>query len=214
MEFRKISGFRLHGELASQSRCWGNHPVGLGPVPADSIQNLLFLAAALGAVVASLGVVLLKNPIRATLCLILSFFPTSLIYLLYHAPFVAILQILVYAGAILMLFTFVIMMVNPAPGSGEAPDQPEAPSSRWKGPVLGLALALAALVVLPWIYGVTAALPAGPQPDDDFGSMARIADLIFRNPSENPLTVSFELISLLILVGILAALNFSRRKNA
>lgn len=183
-------------------------------MPADSIHNLLFLAAALGAVAASLGVVLLKNPIRATLCLILSFFPTSLIYLLFHAPLVAILQILVYAGAILMLFTFVIMMVNPAPGSGEAPDQPEQPSARWKGVAVGAALALAALFVLPWIHGVASALPAGPAPDEGFGGMARIADMIFRNPSENPLTVSFELISLLILVGILTALNFSRRKNA
>jgi NADH-quinone oxidoreductase subunit J len=186
----------------------------LGPVQADSINNILFLVAALGAIVASLGVVLLKNPIRATLCLILSFFPTALIYLLFHAPFVAILQILVYAGAILKHFTFVIMMVNPAPGGGEAPDQPERNPSRWKGPLLGGALLLVAGVVLPWVHGVASEIPAGPTPDEGFGGLTRIADLIFRNPSENPLTVSFELISLLILVGILAALNSSRRKNA
>jgi NADH-quinone oxidoreductase subunit J len=162
-----------------------------------------------------LAVVLARNPVRATLLLILSFLPTALLYVLLQATFVGILQILVYAGAIMMLFTFVIMMINPAPKRGEtsgsaAPDEgPGLVSSLIALAILG---GLGALVI-PLVYRAAASAPSGGAVKPGFGDLSSLADLLFRDPADNPLTVSFELISFLILVGIIAALNFSRRKG-
>ena len=159
--------------------------------------------------------VLVKNPVRATLLLILSFLPTSLVYILMHAAFVGILQILVYAGAIMMLFTFVIMMINPSPKGGESSVTNEADNLSSLTSVLGGLLALGVLgaLLIPKVYHAASAVSVAPVSKPGFGDLTSIADLIFKDPANNPLTVSFELISFLILVGIIAALNFSRRKG-
>ena len=121
-----------------------------------------------------------------------------------QAPFVGILQILVYGGAIMMLFTFVIMMINPAPKGGEIPG--EDAKIRWKGLVSTLVLlAVAGIIVIPPVYHAAMALPPAAVGKPGFGGIASLAELIFRDPANNPLTVSFELISFLILVGIIAA---------
>ena len=165
----------------------------------------------------SLAVVLARNPVRSTLLLILSFLPASLLYLLLQAPFVAILQILVYGGAIMMLFTFVIMMINPAPKEGEVPGgKPSGapvPIVRLRAVLRLLLPAAAALAFIPPVYRAAAAIPPAPVEKSGFGSLASMAELMFRNPGENPLTVSFELISFLILAGIVAAVNFNRRRT-
>ena len=164
----------------------------------------------------SLAVVLIKNPVRATLMLIASFLPTSLVYILLQASFVGILQILVYAGAIMMLFTFVIMMINPSPNEGDAPTGgAESAFSGLRGGLVGLALIGAAgALVLPLVWRAASEVSIQPVSKPGFGDLSSIARLLFEDPANNPLTVSFELISFLILVGVIAALNFSRRKGA
>jgi NADH-quinone oxidoreductase subunit J len=188
-------------------------------VPASPLVEIAFALSAVIILLSSLAVVLVKNPVRATLLLILSFLPTSLIYILLQATFVGILQILVYAGAIMMLFTFVIMMINPSPKEGEtAGMQPEGGARDGDGgPVSALIvfvlLAGIGALVLPAVYSAAAHVSTAPVTKPGFGELASIADLLFKDPQNNPLTVSFELISFLILVGIIAALNFSRRKG-
>ncbi len=176
--------------------------------------DILFAAAAIGVLVLSLAVVLVKNPVRATLLLIASFLPVALLYIMMQAPFVGILQILVYGGAIMMLFTFVIMMINPAPKGGEIPGEAAKPF----GPVrmipwLLLLIAAGFTIILP-VYRAAKTLAPVAVSKPGFGSLASLADLLFKDPMNNPFTVSFELISFLILVGIIAALNFSRRRGA
>src|SRR5689334_17582370 len=83
--------------------------------PYESI-DIIFTVAATSIVAFSLGVVIVRNSVLATFLLIGSFLPTAGIYILLHAPLAAVFQILVYAGAILILFTFVVMMINPGPG--------------------------------------------------------------------------------------------------
>jgi NADH-quinone oxidoreductase subunit J len=157
--------------------------------------------------------------VRSTLLLILSFAPISLAYVLMRAPFVGILQILVYAGAIMMLFTFVIMMINPAPHGGELPEEntgvPAATKRSRTGDIAwALLLAAAGLILIPPIRAAAGALHAWPVVREDFGGAHALARLIFSDPANNPLTVSFELISALILVGVIAAINFGRRHEA
>ncbi len=185
--------------------------------------DILFALSALLAVALSLAVVLARNPVRSTLLLIASFAPISLIYVLMRAPFVGILQILVYAGAIMMLFTFVIMMINPAPHEGEVSGNaggvmgaPASAKGFRKGNLAwALLLVAAGLILIPPIREAAHALEAAsmgePITRDDFGSVHALARLIFEDPANNPLTVSFELISVLILVGVIAAVNFARR---
>jgi len=178
-----------------------------------ALNNGLFSASATLIVLFSLLVVLARNPVRSTLLLIMSFLPTSLIYVMLKAPFVGILQILVYAGAIMMLFTFVVMMVNPRPEEnelGHLPGADPAGTRRIELNVLG-GLAIAGIPLIIMVRSAAANLPLGPEHPSEFGELSSISKLIFENPMENPLTVSFELISFLVLVGIIAAINFSRR---
>lgn len=192
------------------------------PQTLPQVPDVLFAVSAVAVLAFSLAVVLARNPVRSTLLLILSFLPVSLIYILMQATFAGILQVMVYAGAIMMLFTFVIMMVNPAPGGGELPGDDADGVKRktfGRGDVAGLLLLAAiGLVVIPPVHyaatQVTVALTASggsPAHKDGFGTVHSISQLIFTNPADNPLTVSFELISILILVGVIAAVNFGRR---
>lgn len=194
-------------------------------MPSSPLVEIAFVLSAVVILLSSLAVVTVRNPVRATLLLIASFLPTSLIYILLQATFVGILQILVYAGAIMMLFTFVIMMINPSPKEGETagmspPGGGLLEGGRAEGGTLRSALiALAVLVILgalviPAVYAAAGAASTAPVSKPGFGELASLADLLFKDPLNNPLTVSFELISFLILVGIIAALNFSRRKGS
>jgi NADH-quinone oxidoreductase subunit J len=188
-------------------------------VPVSPVVEIAFALSALVILVSSVAVVLVKNPVRATLLLIVSFLPTSLVYILLQAAFVGILQILVYAGAIMMLFTFVIMMINPSPKDGESPvggsEGGEGGFSGLRGALIGLLVVggLGALL-LPMVFQAASQVSVAPVTKPGFGELSSISALLFEDPANNPLTVSFELISFLILVGIIAALNFSRRKGA
>ena len=182
----------------------------------QSLPDILFAIAAAAVVLLSLSVVLARNPVRSTLLLILSFVPVSGIYILLNAAFVGVLQVLVYAGAILMLFTFVIMMINPEPKAGEIPgDGGLVKARRWKGDLFVLVLLAASgfMLIAPVRYVADMLAPGAPaQPG--FGSIHSLSRLMFTDPAENPLTVSFELISFLILAGVIASINFSRRDRA
>lgn len=184
-------------------------------MPVSPLVEITFALSAALILISSLAVVLIKNPVRSTLLLIVSFLPTSLVYILLQASFVGILQILVYAGAIMMLFTFVIMMINPSPKEGESPVSPsEGAFAGLRGVGIGLAvMAGAGALLIPMVYQAASQVSVVPVTKPGFGELSSIALLLFEDPANNPLTVSFELISFLILVGIIAALNFSRRKG-
>ena len=180
-----------------------------------ALSDILFAIAAVAVVLLSLSVVLARNPVRSTLLLILSFVPVSLIYILLQAAFVGILQILVYAGAIMMLFTFVIMMINPEPNSGEIPGATESPKSGKVGAVAAFLLLVGTgFVLIPPVHWAASHLAPVAVEKPGFGGLNSLSQLLFANPADNPLTVSFELISFLILVGIIASINFSRRDKA
>ena len=103
-----------------------------------SIQTLLFATFALGAVATAVALVLHPNPLRAGLFLVLNLFCVAVLYLLLNAYFLAAVQVIVYAGAIMVLFLFVIMLLNLG-----TPDR-TADRLKWQTPaavVAGLALA-------------------------------------------------------------------------
>ncbi len=75
-------------------------------------QWLIFLGMAFTCLIASLLMVTRKNPIHSALFLILNFLGVAVLYLLLHSQFIAIIQVVVYAGAIVMLIVFVIMLLD------------------------------------------------------------------------------------------------------
>lgn len=77
-----------------------------------SVSLIGFLMAAAVAVAATLGVISGKNPVRSLLCLIMSLLAVACIFFIVGAPFAGMLEIIVYAGAIMVLFVFVVMMLN------------------------------------------------------------------------------------------------------
>lgn len=177
----------------------------------SGIENLLFPALALSIVGLSLAVVVVRNPVIATFLLIGSFLPTTGIYMLLHAPLVGIFQILIYAGAILVLFTFVVMMVNPGPGSFAPGVDEKGGRGRIFLFAFGALVAAAFPAVLAAYFLQADAVVSNAAPA--FGSLKSIGRLIFTASDNNPLTVSFELLSFLILAGMVIALNLTRSRR-
>jgi NADH-quinone oxidoreductase subunit J len=77
-----------------------------------SIETLLFYGFATVLVASAMGVVTVRNPVHAALLLVLTFFTSACLWLLLHAEFLAIALILVYVGAVMVLFLFVVMMLD------------------------------------------------------------------------------------------------------
>jgi NADH-quinone oxidoreductase subunit J len=77
-----------------------------------NIETIIFFVFGIAAVVSALLMVTRKNPIISAIFLILNFFTVAVIYILLKAQFIAIIQVLVYMGAIMVLFLFVIMLLN------------------------------------------------------------------------------------------------------
>src|SRR5437867_9572768 len=157
---------------------------------------LFYLFAAI-AVVASLLVIAQRNPIYSVLLLIASFGALSGLYVLLDAPFAAVVQIVMYAGAIMVLCLFAVMLLN-APHEDTEYDERVHPLLR-PGPMrFGAALAAALLVELAW--ALTRGTDAGAFPGASVSSVAAIGQLLFTDYS-----FAFEVTSILILVAMVGA---------
>lgn len=109
-------------------------------------MELAFYSAAAVAVLATLGVITGKNPVHALLYLIVSLLAVAMIFFAIGAPFAAVLEMIVYAGAIMVLFIFVVMMLNLGPQVVEQEKQWLRPRV-WVGPALLSALLLGLMFV-------------------------------------------------------------------
>src|ERR671924_19590 len=103
------------------------------------------------AVIASLLVIAQRNPIYSVLYLIASFGALSALYVLLEAPFVAMIQIIVYAGAIMVLFLFVVMLLNaPHEDTEEDLERAVRPKVSVGGRLLGVLLAITLVIEMMW----------------------------------------------------------------
>jgi NADH-quinone oxidoreductase subunit J len=157
------------------------------------------------AVVASLLVIAQRNPIYSVLLLIASFGALSGLYVLLDAPFVAVIQIIVYAGAIMVLFLFVVMLLN-APQEDTEYDQRVHPLLR-PGPLrFGAALALAFAAELWW--ALSSGRDSGPFGAASVSSVAAIGRALFTDYA-----FAFEVTSILILVAMVGAVVLARKES-
>ena len=155
------------------------------------------------AVVASLLVIAQRNPIYSVLLLIASFGALSGLYVLLDAPFVAVVQIIVYAGAIMVLFLFVVMLLNAAHEDTDQ-DLGHTPSGTPGVKAFGTAMAIALIIELWWALtrrGV-GRFPSGADTSVRTIGRALFTDYAF----------PFEVTSVLILVAMVGAVVLARRE--
>lgn len=168
-------------------------------------ETILFYAFAVVAVLASLLVIAQRNPIHSVLLLIASFGALSGLYVLLEAPFAAVIQIIVYAGAIMVLFLFVVMLLN-APHEETDFDERVHPLLR-PGPMrFGAALAMVLAVELVWALtrrgGETGAFAGAAVSSVNAIGRSLFTDYAF----------AFEVTSILILVAMVGAVVLARRE--
>jgi len=166
-------------------------------------SDALFYVFGAFAIAASLLVIAQRNPIYSVLLLIASFGALSGLYVLLDAPFVAVIQIIVYAGAIMVLFLFVVMLLN-APREDTQHDERVLPLLR-EGPTrFGGALAIALVVELLW--ALTRRPQAGSFAGAGVSSVSAIGRSLFTDYG-----FAFEATSVLILVAMVGAVVLARR---
>ena len=174
-----------------------------------NFESIFFYIVAAVTVVAGVGVIAFKNPVHSALSLLLSFLTVAVLFVLRHAEFLAAVQVLVYAGGIMVLFLFVIMLVNVkglSPGSAFLSRL--APLAVVGGVLMGLLLATFLL------FGVLAT------DTGDLMALQRVDGQQLGNTEAVGMTlyttylVPFEVVSVVLLVAMIGAIIFGRRDAA
>ena len=169
------------------------------------MARVIFDAAGLLAIVFAGLMVAGRDPIKSVLALVVSFFALAVTYVMLLAPFIAALQVIVYAGAILVLFLFVIMLLNVGP---ERPDGIRRPIQTFLG---SIAVIVFAGLLLGMLRGSGGRLPAQPEAvaPDALPDPAALGRLLFSD-----YLLHFEAISVLLLAALVGAFVLARRENA
>ncbi|HEU4633934.1 MAG TPA: NADH-quinone oxidoreductase subunit J [Flavisolibacter sp.] len=162
-----------------------------------SITEILFWTLSVVALFSALMVVISKNPVYSVLWLIVTFFTISGHYILLNAQFLAVVNIIVYAGAIMVLFLFVIMLMN-------LNKETEPQKNKWMrlaGAVAGGCLLLVLVAALRDTEKQTAQLVSG-----DIGLIQNLGKVLF-----NEYVVPFEISSILFLSAMVGAVVLGKR---
>jgi NADH-quinone oxidoreductase subunit J len=153
-------------------------------------------------VLSSLGVVLARSPVRSALSLVVALFFLAVMFFLLDARMIAALQVIVYAGAIMVLFLFVIMLLN----LQHEPVESARPGQRTIAVVFSLVFVLlmgaVALRGLPPLPGPGVEAAVAPS----FGSIQALAERLFTRHA-----LAFEVTSVLLLVAIVGAVVLARK---
>lgn len=158
-----------------------------------------FYVPAAVALPAAIMVVVSTNPVHALLYLVLSILALAVVFFAFGAPFAAALQVIVYAGAILVLFVFVVMMLNLGRQTEEQERKWLSPTT-WIGPAALSAVLLWQMVQLLWLKG-GATTPAGVQEV----SAKAVGIALY-----GPYLLAVELASMMLLAGLVAAYHLGK----
>jgi NADH-quinone oxidoreductase subunit J len=166
-----------------------------------NIDLILFLVLSLVAIGAALGMLLSRNAVYSALFLVLNFATVAVFYLLLGAPFIAMSQITVYAGAIMVLFLFVIMLL----GAEELAPGKVLPAQKWYAGGLAFVLVAEAVYLLAF-RGVPSGLIVRPaEAANSMDSLREMAKLLF-----SQYLLPFEATSILLLVAMVGAIVLTR----
>ena len=180
------------------------------------VEVAVFAVAAAACLVGAIGVVLSRNPVHAALMLVMTLFGIAVLFVAQEAHFIAAVQVIVYAGAIVVLFLFVIMLL----GVDRAAELSlgALPAQRWTAAAFGLGGA----AVLIWLVAAvdrlfkgakslaleTAGAGAGSDPTDYVADVSALARSLFSD-----YVYAFELTSLLLIVAVIGTVILARRSD-
>jgi len=166
------------------------------------MSTVIFYICAAVAVIATAMVIVGRNAVHALLYLIISLLATAIIFYLLGAPFAAALEVIVYAGAIMVLMVFVIMMLNQGDAAVEQESTWLRPKS-WIGPALLAGILLAQLAAL-FSHDTVAASP-GVHPIES----KEVGIALFSR-----YLLAVELASMLLLAGLVGAFHLARKQKS
>jgi NADH-quinone oxidoreductase subunit J len=166
-------------------------------------EQVLFFIAGIGALAGALGVVVLRNPFYSVLALVTHLLALAVLFLLLHAEFVAAGQVVVYAGAVMVLYIFVVAYI----GGSDEPLRPEGGLLNTFGPLFAVALGVE-LCIAFIASGLETLGTHGPDVGAGFGSPAAIGKLLLTR-----FLVPFEAASYLLLVAAVGAVVLARRRR-
>ncbi|HEY3096627.1 MAG TPA: NADH-quinone oxidoreductase subunit J [Acidimicrobiia bacterium] len=174
-----------------------------------TVEAIVFFVAAVLALAGAVGVVLGRNPVHCALMLVVTLVAVAIFFLLQEAQLVAAVQVIVYAGAIVVLFLFVIMLLGV--DRQESLDEP-IPYQRPAALALG-GLLLAEIFVLAgrnWVTGARSVRGSATKPVDgrDLGNVERVARTLFTD-----FLWAFELTAALLVIAVVGAVVLARRSG-
>lgn len=166
------------------------------------METTLFIIFALGSIISALLVVTIPSPFASALYLVVTFFCLAGFYALLAAPLLAAIQIIVYAGAVIVLIIFVIMLLN-------LKKIDEIIPQGWKS--FGIIVALLFLGVSFMAIAMSASLlaPQATGLSSDFGKVATLGSLLF-----SKYLYPFEVVSVLLLLAIIGAVALIRKQES
>jgi NADH-quinone oxidoreductase subunit J len=167
------------------------------------VEAVLFFIAAIGAVGGAIGVVASRNPFYSVLALIAHLFSLAVLFLLLTSAFVAAAQVVVYAGAVMVLYVFVVAYVG---GGGESAWEP-IPGHRFLAPLLGIAL-FVELAIAVLSSSLLALGEEGPEVAAGFGDPAAIGRLLLEK-----FLLPFEAASILLLLAAVGAIVLASNRR-
>lgn len=168
--------------------------------------QVLFVVSAILALVSAVATVTQRSPLRAAMGLLLHIFSLAGLYLSLHAHLLAAIQMLVYAGAVVVLFVFVIMLIGPGALSSR-PDQRGVSAKIVGGATIAMVAAAIAAQVGATDFGHVLIESCAPDAAGctEFGGVDALSQAIFVDAA-----VPFELVSVLLLVAIIVAIAVAR----
>jgi NADH-quinone oxidoreductase subunit J len=168
------------------------------------MEAVIFFLAAIGAIAGAIGVVAMQNPFYSVLALVVHLFSLAALFLLLTAAFVAAAQVVVYAGAVMVLYVFVVAYVG---GSTESAWEP-IPGQRFVAPLLGIAV-FVELSVAILSSSLLALGTDGPDVKAGFGDPAAIGHLLLEK-----FLLPFEASSILLLLAAVGAVVLAGRRES
>jgi NADH-quinone oxidoreductase subunit J len=137
------------------------------------MELVVFIITAAIAITGAIAMLLSKNAVHSALFLLLNFGAIAVMYLLLRAPFLFVVQLIVYAGAIIVLFLFVVMLL----GAERSEDEHDLLGT-WQRP-LALGLAAALVIEAGYVLFRSGTLASSPTPSETFGDPVKIATALF-----------------------------------
>jgi NADH-quinone oxidoreductase subunit J len=167
--------------------------------------NLAFWAFAIVAAVAAGGVISLRNPVHAVLCLILTFFSVACTWILVGAEFLGVALVLVYVGAVMVLFLFVVMMLDL--------DVAKLREGWVKFLPVGLVVAIVMLAQMLTVIGLKAKM-AAPLPANAASEAAEVSNITWLAQTLfTEFLLPFEFAAVILTVAVIAAVMLTLRKR-